>query len=175
MEANGQTRVWMGGADSPLGKLWAAVSENGLWVVEFGVSRERFLRAVKRRGPVEVIEDADKVSAALNELQEYLAEERREFTLPIDWAGMTEFDKRARQAVLAVPYGQTASYGEIAARIGETGKARAVGHANATNPIPLVIPCHRIIGADGSMVGYGGGNGIETKRWLLKMEGAILV
>ncbi len=78
------------------------------------------------------------------------------------------------QAVYAIPYGETRTYAEIAAQIGRPKAYRAVGRANATNPMPLVIPCHRVIGTDGKLHGYGGGNGLPTKEWLLKMEGAIL-
>ncbi|TES90066.1 MAG: MGMT family protein, partial [Anaerolineales bacterium] len=80
--------------------------------------------------------------------------------------------KKVRQTVMGIPYGQTATYTAIAARIGRPGAARAVGRANATNPIPFVIPCHRVVGADGDLRGYGGAGGIETKKWLLKLERA---
>jgi O-6-methylguanine DNA methyltransferase len=83
---------------------------------------------------------------------------------------MTPFQRQARRAVAAIPYGQTRAYSQIAAHLGNANAARAVGRANATNPIPLVIPCHRVVGADGSLCGYGGAGGLRTKRWLLDLE-----
>ena len=83
---------------------------------------------------------------------------------------MTEFQKKVLKAVCAIPYGETRTYGQIAAQIRFQSASRAVGRANATNPIPLVIPCHRVIGADGNLRGYGAGDGIATKAWLLALE-----
>ncbi|MGE5248996.1 MAG: methylated-DNA--[protein]-cysteine S-methyltransferase, partial [Bacteroidota bacterium] len=80
----------------------------------------------------------------------------------------------ALQLVFAIPYGKTSTYQHIAAELGRPHASRAVGRANATNPMPLVIPCHRVIGTDGKLHGYGGGNGLTTKAWLLQMEGAVL-
>ena len=83
---------------------------------------------------------------------------------------MTVFQIAVRQAVMALPYGETASYGEIAARVGNPRAARAVGAVQASNPISFVIPCHRVLGADGSLHGYGGFGGLKTKAWLLELE-----
>jgi methylated-DNA-[protein]-cysteine S-methyltransferase len=83
---------------------------------------------------------------------------------------MTPFQAKALQTVYAIPYGETRSYGDIAAAIGQPRAARAVGRANATNPMPLVIPCHRVIASDGSLHGYGGPGGLRTKAWLLDLE-----
>jgi methylated-DNA-[protein]-cysteine S-methyltransferase len=84
------------------------------------------------------------------------------------------FQIQVLQIVFSIPYGGTRTYGEIAYDIGNPKAARAVGRANATNPMPLVIPCHRVIGSDGKLRGYGGGEGLATKEWLLQMEGAVL-
>jgi methylated-DNA-[protein]-cysteine S-methyltransferase len=83
---------------------------------------------------------------------------------------MTPFQQAVLMTVDEIPFGETRSYGEIAAELNKPGAARAVGRANATNPIPLVIPCHRVIGADGSLRGYGAGEGLRTKKWLLEFE-----
>jgi methylated-DNA-[protein]-cysteine S-methyltransferase len=104
------------------------------------------------------------------QLDEYFAGARYEFDLELA-AGGTEFEKLVWAELLRIPYGQTRSYGQIATAIGEPGAARGVGAANHTNPIAIVIPCHRVIGADGSLVGYGGG--LEMKRKLLELEGAL--
>jgi methylated-DNA-[protein]-cysteine S-methyltransferase len=102
------------------------------------------------------------------QLGEYFRGERREFELPLRLQG-TEFQRRAWRSLLAIPYGETRSYAEQAKHIGNPKASRAVGLANGRNPIPIVVPCHRVIGADGSLTGYGGG--LERKRWLLAHEG----
>jgi O-6-methylguanine DNA methyltransferase len=104
------------------------------------------------------------------QLTEYLEGRRRVFEMDLDLRG-TEFQREVWRAVAAVPYGQTASYGEIAHVIGRPRASRAVGAANGANPVPIVIPCHRILGADGSLTGYGGG--LPTKRRLLALEGLM--
>jgi methylated-DNA-[protein]-cysteine S-methyltransferase len=105
------------------------------------------------------------------QLQEYFAGERREFDLPLAPAG-SEFELAFWQALLEIPYGETASYGQIARRVGAPHAARAVGVANARNPIAVIVPCHRVIGADGTLTGYGGG--LERKRLLLDLESGVL-
>lgn len=101
------------------------------------------------------------------QLAQYFAGERRAFDLPLAPRG-TEFERRVWQALLAIPYGETRSYAEVAAAIGRPSACRAVGHANGSNPIAVVIPCHRVIGSDGSLTGYGGG--LPLKRFLLDLE-----
>jgi methylated-DNA-[protein]-cysteine S-methyltransferase len=101
------------------------------------------------------------------QLAEYFAGRRRDFDLPLAPAG-TPFQQRVWQALRAIPYGRTESYGALAARLGQPGAGRAVGLANGQNPIAIVIPCHRVIGAGGALTGYGGG--LERKRWLLALE-----
>jgi methylated-DNA-[protein]-cysteine S-methyltransferase len=120
---------------------------------------------------VETIEFTVSNHPMLTTLSDYLDGKCKQFDMPIDWRGMTDFQVKVRQAVMAIPAGETSTYGQIAVDIGKPGAARAVGRVNATNPIPLVIPCHRIVGADGSMTGYGGVGGVETKQWLLALEG----
>ncbi len=109
------------------------------------------------------------MAAVRRQLDEYFAGRRQSFDMPINPAG-TRFQRRVWKEVREIPYGVTASYGEIAAAVGRAGASRAVGRANATNPVCLVTPCHRVIGKDGSLTGFGGG--IETKRWLLEHESA---
>ena len=116
--------------------------------------------------------DSDPVlSEAARQLTEYFAGERTEFDLPLRPIG-TDFQQRVWRALCDIPFGQTWSYGELAEHIGKPTASRAVGLANGRNPISIVIPCHRVIGANGSLTGYGGG--IERKRWLLSHEsGAV--
>jgi methylated-DNA-[protein]-cysteine S-methyltransferase len=108
------------------------------------------------------------LAAAVRQLNEYFAGTRREFDLPIHLDG-SEFQKRVWQELMAIPYGVTWSYGQLAKRIGNPNASRAVGLANGRNPISILVPCHRVIGADGTLTGYGGG--LERKRWLLAHEG----
>ncbi len=163
---------YAGLADTPLGHLWLAASDGGLWALSFGIPQHEFLAQVQRRRPANMTHDPARLAPALAQLQAYLAGETAAIELPVDWRGMTDFQILVRQAVMAIPIGSTASYGQIAARIGRPAATRAVGRVNATNPLPLVIPCHRVVGSDGSLTGYGGTGGLRTKQWLLDLERA---
>jgi len=113
-------------------------------------------------------ETSDVLEDAAAQLQEYFAGVRREFDLPLAARG-TEFQQRVWAALAEIPYGQTMSYGQVAARLGLVpGASRAIGSANGSNPIPIVVPCHRVIGANGTLTGFGGG--IDRKRTLLALE-----
>ena len=158
--------------DTPIGEVWIAGSARGLVAVEWEANRSKLLDYLTRRLKFSVEENPRPLTEIAEELQEYLAGERRNFTIPIDWSFMRPFQHEALLATYAIPYGQTSTYGEIAESIGHPRAARAVGHAEATNPMPLVIPCHRVLGADGKLRGYGGG--LEIKKWLLKMERVVL-
>ncbi len=109
--------------------------------------------------------------SARTQLEEYFAGARRRFAVPLSLHG-NEFESRVWQSLCTIDYGETVSYGEVARRIGEPTAARAVGLANGRNPIALIVPCHRVIGADGSLTGYGGG--LERKRFLLELEAGVL-
>ena len=110
---------------------------------------------------------ADPFAAAAAQLTAYFAGQLTSFDLPLDPAG-TGFQRRVWAALRDIPYGQTASYGQLAGRIGQPAASRAVGLANGRNPIAIIIPCHRVIGSDGSLTGYGGG--LDRKRFLLDLE-----
>ena len=125
---------------------------------------------VTARRPCDWIESAATLAQAREQLEAYFAGELRAFTLPLRARG-TPFQQQVWQALTRIPYGETTSYGAIAAQIGMPGSARAVGAANGQNPIAIVVPCHRVIGANGSLVGYGGG--LERKTWLLSHEARI--
>jgi methylated-DNA-[protein]-cysteine S-methyltransferase len=155
--------------NTPLGDLRLAASDLGLLAVEWVDSQsdlDVYLHRLKRP----LLSNQAKLAPYARELKEYLTGKRREFTFEIDWTLFRPFQRLALQAVFAIPYGETRTYGEIAAQVKHPHAYRAVGHANATNPMPLVIPCHRVIGADGKLHGYGGKGGLKTKEWLLKME-----
>lgn len=120
------------------------------------------------RRPLDSWKRADEPFAdARAQLGEYFAGQRSEFDIELDLRGST-FQRTVWDALLEIPYGETRSYGEIARMIGRPAAARAVGAANGANPLPPIIPCHRLVGMDGSLTGYGGG--LETKRWLLDFE-----
>jgi methylated-DNA-[protein]-cysteine S-methyltransferase len=150
-----------------------AVTEIFLLTVEAEERRAR--RGLRRPMPTSPAERAVPAAAAIvlaaarRQLTEYFAGERRVFDLLLDPRG-TGFERRVWREVAAIPYGETRSYSAIAHAAGRPDACRAVGHANGSNPIPLVIPCHRVIGANGSLTGYGGG--LRLKRFLLDLEGA---
>ncbi len=161
-------------ADTPIGDLWVAVSDAGLVAVEWDADRSRleaYLAQGLRRSAV--IHEAN-TAAWRGELDEYLRGRRKGFSLPIDWGGLRPFQRLVLQQVYRIPYGETRSYGDLARHLGRPHAARAVGCAVASNPMPLVIPCHRVIGADGKLRGYSGGQGLATKEWLLRLEGVLV-
>ncbi len=158
-----------------LGEIWLAFSERGLVTLTYGVRRNEFEASVRKQTSAEIETEPGAASGltklAMLQLLEYLDGKRRKFTMPIDWSGLgSDFQRTTLKAVTAIPYGETRTYGEIAAQIGRPQAQRAVGRANATNPMPLVIPCHRVIGSDGKLHGYGGRGGLKTKQWLLDLE-----
>ena len=164
--------VWIGQVSStPLGLIWVAVSEVGLVSVEWQVSQEEFIHRLEQRGFSPALYDTQRSGEAARQIATYLEGKTQAFDLPIDWTVMKPFQEQALRATYAIPYGQVATYGEIARQIGKPRAARAVGRAEATNPMPLVIPCHRVIGTDGELHGYGAPGGIGTKAWLLDLEG----
>jgi methylated-DNA-[protein]-cysteine S-methyltransferase len=133
-------------------------------------------------GPVQTItpQNGDQTAQAildqaLEEVAAYLAGQRRQFTVPINWQVISPKSRPILEYTYTIPYGEVRTYGEIAHRLGRPNAARAVGSAMAHNPIPLIIPCHRVIGSDRSLHGYGGGEGIPTKAWLLQLEGHRIV
>ncbi len=143
--------------DSPIGGLRIHASAGLVTAIGFGAEHPRGERTSDTL--------LDRVE---QQLGEYFAGERHQFDLPLASDG-TEFQKKVWSELLRIPYGETASYGEIARRLGyDPGISRAVGAANGANPIPVVVPCHRVIGADGSLTGYAGG--VERKRTLLDLE-----
>lgn len=168
--------VWVGDSrDTPLGSVWVGVNSRGLVAVEIRPeSLEQWVLGLGKRLGAATLYEPERVAVFIQQIEAYLSGELRSFSLPIDWSLMTPFKEQVLRATVAILYGETRSYGEIAAQVGRPGAARAVGRAEATNPIPLVIPCHRVIGADGSLRGYGGAGGLETKSWLLQLEGASL-
>lgn len=157
---------------TPIGTIWVACTTRGLAAVEIGATREEFIAHLLKNKPSWLpAQDSAQTARAARQIQGYLLGEVRDFDLPVDWSVVAGFQEQALRLTYAIPYGQVTTYGEIARCLGRPRAARAVGRANATNPMPLVIPCHRVIGADGSLHGYGAPGGIQTKAWLLRLEG----
>jgi methylated-DNA-[protein]-cysteine S-methyltransferase len=157
-------------APTPLGSIWVAVTEQGLAAVAFVDRAEDMIQYMNQLGFSQISNDVQKTAEARRQICEYLAGERQQFDLAIDWSAVTPFQRQALQIVFSIPYGFVLTYGEIARQLGRPHAARAVGRANATNPMPLVIPCHRVVGTDGELHGYGGRGGLQTKARLLQME-----
>ncbi len=148
-----------------------ASSERGLIAVAYNISTEVFLMQLVAEHQPASLSDKDGLATARAQLREYLCGVRTQFSLPLDLNQITDFQRLFLKTVARVPYGVTRSYGEIAAQIGRPRAARAVGQANSRNPLPMVIPCHRVIAADGSLGGYSGAGGPRTKLRLLSLEG----
>ncbi len=156
---------------TPLGAIWVAITPAGLVALEIGGDQEQFISRLRRARPDgAVIFSPQMTSEATRQVEEYLQGRRRQFDLAIDWRGMRPFQRQVLRATQNIPYGQVSTYAAIAQAVGRPGAARAVGRAEATNPMPLVIPCHRVIGADGGLRGYGAPGGLQTKAWLLRLE-----
>jgi methylated-DNA-[protein]-cysteine S-methyltransferase len=158
--------------ESPLGPLLVAATEQGLLRIYFDADPEQQLELVARAAGARVLRIPRSVDAARRELDEYFSGGRRSFDLSIDLRGAAPFTAEVLAQLVRVPYGQTATYGELASRVGHPRAARAVGTVMNRNPVPIVLPCHRVVGASGSLVGYGGG--LERKEQLLRLEGALL-
>ena len=156
---------------SPVGKLHIASSDKGLVQVNLRDEKDFFCELRHSFPDANLVESEEKNQLVIRELEEYFAGERKEFSVPLHLKG-TEFHQRVWRALCEIPFGKTASYKEIAERIGNPKAIRAVGQANHRNPIPIIIPCHRVIGANGHLTGYGGG--MEMKEKLLVHEGVAL-
>lgn len=147
--------------DTPIGELLLAGSHESLAVIGFPTG------SMRRRPDAGWRREPDAFAAARRQLREYFAGERREFDLALEPDG-TDFQREVLRELTRIPYGETATYRDIAERIGRPKAVRAVGAANGRNPLPIVIPCHRVIGSDGSLTGFGGG--LATKSALLRLE-----
>jgi methylated-DNA-[protein]-cysteine S-methyltransferase len=170
---DGLVDVAVGTVDSPVGELFVAVTPRGVASISFdGMDRDRLMARFARELSPRVVAAARATDDVRRELDEYFRGARRRFDLPIDRRLMSRFMRDVLGATSRVTFGHLATYGEIAVRIGHPGSARAVGAALGANPIPIVIPCHRVVGANGKLTGYGGG--LPRKEALLRLEGALL-
>lgn len=147
--------------DSPIGCLLLAGDGENIHTLGFPGGK------MQRRHEPGWVEDAAPFAGAIEQLRAYFAGELEQFDLPLAPAG-TEFQRKVWSALQRIPYGETRSYGELAREVGNSNASRAVGAANGQNPIPVIIPCHRVVGSDGGLTGFGGG--LETKQRLLELE-----
>lgn len=165
-----------GSVDTPLGCLELIAGPRGLRAVRFPAERPAARRRDAPSGDVGPagpgpVDPAACLLEAARQLAEYFAGERTVFELPLDPVG-TPFQRAAWEVLRTIPFGRTISYGQQAARLGAPNAARAVGAANGRNPLPVVVPCHRVVGSDGSLVGFAAGMG--AKAWLVRHEGIVL-
>lgn len=151
--------------DSPIGQLSVAVDEAGICGVQFG--------AVEGAQPAEAIDQGPTgwLHAAVDELRRYFAGDLTSFTVPLSVRRGSEFERAVWREMTLIPYGETRTYGQVARAVGDPDAARAVGVACNRNPIPVIVPCHRIVGAGGKLVGFGGG--LPRKRHLLELEAGV--
>lgn len=158
--------------ETTMGRVRIAATAQGICRMHIGERAESLPSTRSIAGSREATEQARRhLEKAVAQLHEYFAGKRKEFDLPLDLRG-TQHQQRVWQGLLGIPFGKTLSYGELARRVGTPRAARAVGHACGSNPVWLVVPCHRVVGSDGSLHGYGGG--LWRKQKLLELEGARL-
>ena len=170
--ARGRTVYYDVVSHSRVGELYVAVSERGLIALDFGLGERSFVDRVQHRTKATLVRSRERCADAMRQVREYLDGKRTKFDLLLDMTTMTDFQRQVLSAALKIPRGQWLTYGEVAKAIGRPQASRAVGQALGHNPVPIVIPCHRVLGSDGSLHGYSGGGGIQTKAWLLRLEGA---
>jgi methylated-DNA-[protein]-cysteine S-methyltransferase len=157
--------------ETPIGALLVAATDRGVCRIGFDPEPEREVEILARGFGVRVLRAPSAVARARRELAEYFERKRRRFDLPTDLRVHAPFRRQVLAELARVPYGATTTYGDLARRAGHPRAARAVGMVMNQNPVPIVLPCHRVVGVDGRLVGYGGG--LERKEALLRLEGAL--
>ncbi|GAA3811680.1 methylated-DNA--[protein]-cysteine S-methyltransferase [Sphaerisporangium flaviroseum] len=164
--------VAFGSVPTPLGDVLAAVTGEGVVAIDFNDSARARRKVLTRLGVPEV-DDPGRTAQARAELAAYFAGELREFTLPLDWRLMSTLQRQVLGALYeTVPYGKVTTYGDLAQSSGSGVPARAIGSIMGNNPIPIIVPCHRVVAGNG-LGGFSGGEGVESKRWLLTLEGYL--
>lgn len=156
---------------SPLGPLWVAIGPKGVTTIHYGdePSDSELRRLVRLYGPG-VVPDHRRSSVLARELEQYFSGKRKAFDVDVDLSGLTPFQSRVLAATAKIPFGEVSTYGTVAKRAGNPKASRAAGGALNSNPIPIVVPCHRVVGSTGALVGYAGG--LDAKKRLLAIEGA---
>ncbi len=156
---------------TPIGRVFVAATDAGLVRVSFRCSETGFVAELRRCLGLDVVRSPARTARIVHELRGYFAGERRRFDVAVDLRRLTPFHRKVLTAAAGIPAGRVVSYGEIARRIGQPRGSRAVGQALHRNPVPIVIPCHRVVASGGGLGGYGGG--LALKRKLLRLEGAL--
>ena len=162
-------RIYYTSVSSPFGGLWLAATEVGICSLHFGPTDENWLKAVAHQTGTVACRDAGRFAEVCQQLAQYFAGSRRSFALTLDLRRGSAFQRRVWAATRRIPYGHVRTYGQIAAAIDAPRSARAVGRALHSNPVPIIVPCHRVLRADGTLGGYGAGPAM--KRALLRLEG----
>lgn len=157
--------------ESPLGTWLAAATDRGLVRIAFKDTFDDVLEELSERISPRIVKMPAKLDHLRREFEEYFEGKRQDFEMPLDWQLVEGFNRRVLKATAKIPYGKMSTYKTMATQAGSPRAARAAGNALHNNPIPLVVPCHRVIGSSGSLVGYGGG--LPMKEYLLKLEGAL--
>jgi methylated-DNA-[protein]-cysteine S-methyltransferase len=172
LAAEGLADVSYAPVDSPFGTLHAATTKRGLVRLAFPEEPvDSVLERLARQLSPRIVESPVSLDPVRRELDEYFSGRRRSFDLTLDWSLIAPFGRRVLRMTAAIPYGGHLSYAEVAAEAGSPRGARAAGNALGANPIPIVIPCHRVLRSGGALGGYGGG--LDRKRFLLELEGAL--
>jgi methylated-DNA-[protein]-cysteine S-methyltransferase len=156
--------------DSPIGPLFVAASDRGLASISYNAKPEEHLEKLARLAGPAVLRSRRSIEAARRELDEYFSRRRRVFDLSLDLRALPQFTVSILEELARVPYGETTTYGDLARRVGRPTAARAVGTVMNRNRIPIVLPCHRVVGSSGDLTGYAGG--LDRKLTLLELEGA---
>jgi len=165
------TMVYYTSMATPIGRVFVAATEAGVTRISFRCSEAAFVAELRRRlGAVVIAESGERLQRAVSQLDAYFGGRRRAFDVAVDWRLATPFQRRVLTATRRVPAGRVVSYGDIAQRIGQPAASRAVGQALGRNPLPILIPCHRVLAGGGGLGGYTGG--LDIKRKLLGIEGA---
>ena len=160
-------------AESPVGELLLATSARGLLTIAYIDTRkaDTVLERIAKQVSPRMLEAPARLDETRRQLEDYFEGRRREFALPIDWSLVGDFGRRVLGRTAAIPFGEVSTYGEVARAIGSPGAARATGNALGANPMPIVVPCHRVLAAGGGLGGYTGGT--ERKETLLRIEGVL--
>lgn len=169
-----RSTIYFSQIDTPFGGMLVAGAGKRLVAIKFGVTAKRVGSAVAElsrelHGEYELVRDDARVSGLTRQVRDYLEGRRKQFDVELELSHVTPFQREVLLACAEIPRGQVATYGDLARRVGRPTAFRAVGNTMRTNPIPIVIPCHRVVGSSGSLTGFGGG--LDMKRRLLALEG----
>ena len=171
-DRDGVVDIWWDAVESPVGAL--VIARTGAGVMAIGWQPDELLDRLAAHVSPRIRRAPNALVAEHRQLDEYFEGRRRRFEVEIDWTLVRGFRLEVLQELVAVPFGQVITYTELAARTGRPRAVRAVGSAMATNPLPIIVPCHRVLRTGGGLGGYSGAGGLETKRWLLVHEGVEL-